>query len=274
MPLPISRSAADRLGTRLRRNDVVADSDVDLLLEIMQAYQRALDEVQARLRHLGRDPTSRTKTTQVLIEKLRRENSSLKSVQDIAGARIVEDCDRLQQDEIVADIVAAFQDGSRPPRVIDRRVEPTHGYRAVHVIVTVQELPVEIQVRTHMQDLWAQIAESLGDVWGRGIRYGQGPPDPDEPLGGTVLTRGRLWEFVQDLSERMDVLEELRVELELLEVEQRAILDRGVRTQEESDARFAGIQDLASIKERMLLAEEKLRGDLSSLAGWARRLAP
>jgi ppGpp synthetase/RelA/SpoT-type nucleotidyltranferase len=35
--------------------------------------------------------------------------------------------------------------------VIDRRAEPMHGYRAVHVIVFPDGAPIEIQVRTAWQ---------------------------------------------------------------------------------------------------------------------------
>lgn len=52
----------------------------------------------------------------------------------------------------------------------------------MHVIVNVDGMPIEIQIRTELQDLWAQIFERLGDVWGRAIRYG-GEPDgiPGDP---------------------------------------------------------------------------------------------
>lgn len=52
------------------------------------------------------------------------------------------------------------------------------GYRAVHVIAKVDNIPVEVQFRTELQDLWAQVFERLADGWGRQIRYG-GEPDPD-----------------------------------------------------------------------------------------------
>ena len=42
---------------------------------------------------------------------------------------------------------------------IDRRKNPTYGYRAVHVIVYWDGIPVEIQIRTELQDTWAQIVE-------------------------------------------------------------------------------------------------------------------
>jgi ppGpp synthetase/RelA/SpoT-type nucleotidyltranferase len=44
--------------------------------------------------------------------------------------------------------------------------------------VVVDECPVEIQVRTSLQDLWAQAFEDLGEVLGRGIRYEEPPRVP------------------------------------------------------------------------------------------------
>ena len=206
-PLPISRSALDRLGERLAASDDITDADYDLLLQVLTAYQAALGETQERLVRLGYAPTTRTKTTSVLIEKLRRETGmKLKGVQDIAGARIVADCSRDEQDDIVRRIVAEFADSSRPPRIVDRRVTPSAGYRAVHVVVTVQELPVEIQIRTWRQDQWAQIVEALGDKWGRGLRYGLGPDAPDA-MANEIATRQQVWDAIQLLSEGIELLE-------------------------------------------------------------------
>jgi ppGpp synthetase/RelA/SpoT-type nucleotidyltranferase len=50
--------------------------------------------------------------------------------------------------------------------VQDRRVAPSFGYRAVHVIALQDGYRVEIQVRTYLQDLWAQVIERLADAWG------------------------------------------------------------------------------------------------------------
>ena len=208
-PLPISRSALDKLGERLAASDNIADADYDLLAHVLDAYAAALGETQQRLQVLGYEPTTRVKTTTVLIEKLRREGSmKLKGVQDIAGARIVHWGTRDQQDEIARRIVREFADGARPPKTKDRRAEPVAGYRAVHVVVTVQDVPVEIQVRTHLQDWWAQMVESLGDKWGRGIRYGDNPPDPDRPVKpGSDMTRRELWEHVLRFSDVIDTTE-------------------------------------------------------------------
>ncbi|HMJ02383.1 MAG TPA: hypothetical protein VK506_05545 [Conexibacter sp.] len=124
---------------------------------------------------LGITPTSRVKTTGTILEKLHRQGGSwLKNIQDIAGMRIVGTFDRAEQDELVARLAHLF-DGDRRPRVVDRRMTPSHGYRAVHVIVLVRSVPVEIQVRTQLQHEWADLFEKLADKIGRGIRYGEPP---------------------------------------------------------------------------------------------------
>jgi hypothetical protein len=40
------------------------------------------------------------------------------------------------------------------------------------VIIQADDIPVEVQIRTDLQDSSAQIVERLGDRWGRGLRYG------------------------------------------------------------------------------------------------------
>ncbi len=57
---------------------------------------------------------------------------------------------------------------------MDRRTNPSHGYRAVHIIVATHGVSVEIQVRTALQDLWAQLSERLADVVDSSIKYGGG----------------------------------------------------------------------------------------------------
>ena len=100
-------------------------------------YDAPMARVQVSLRdRLGVDATSRLKTVNTIIEKLRREKMRLAEMQDIAGLRIV----------------------GRHPR---------HGYRAVHVIPEVDGFLVEIQVRTRLQDSWAQGMERLADQAGR-----------------------------------------------------------------------------------------------------------
>jgi ppGpp synthetase/RelA/SpoT-type nucleotidyltranferase len=120
--------------------------------------------------------TSRVKTTGTPIDKLQREDIiKLSRINDLAGARIVlSDGGMLEQEEAVDRICEMFDDEVRPAHRIDRRSDPRQGYRAMHVVVFPNGTPVEIQVRTKLQDTWAQIFERLADQWGRELRYGGG----------------------------------------------------------------------------------------------------
>lgn len=167
-----------------------------LLQRYRQEHVEALRWVQEVISDAvgGVAQTSRIKTIQTLHDKLQRQPTKLSRMQDIAGVRIVNDMSRLEQDTIVGDLRRAFPGA----RVQDRRDHPSFGYRAVHVLVKHGRCTVEIQVRTRAQDLWAQIVERLGDVWGRQIRHGGGPDDSERDIGG--VTRQRLWDIVQEWS--------------------------------------------------------------------------
>jgi hypothetical protein len=70
---------------------------------------------------------------------------------------------------------------------------------------------VEIQVRTVLQDLWAQLVEKMADLWGRAIRYGDPPNQPDAPVGQT--TRRGLVELVLEGSGVIADLEQAEAEV-------------------------------------------------------------
>jgi len=57
---------------------------------------------------------------------------------------------------------------------LDRRDIPSHGYRAVHIIAVISGKPVEVQVRTSLQHLWAEVSEKSSDVLDPTIKYGGG----------------------------------------------------------------------------------------------------
>jgi hypothetical protein len=263
VPLPYSKRQIDLLGERLAAAETTSDDDSAMLQQVLDVYDReALRPVERRLLALGYTPTTRVKTTGTLIEKLRREQGmKLSRVQDVAGARILVDGTRRDQDDVVARIVAAFG-GSRPPNVRDRRAFPSSGYRAVHVVVFEGGLPVEIQLRTLLQDAWAQIFERLGDRWGRGIRYGEEPNEPDRVLSassGTGPTRREFFELMQDTSEVINRTEEVHVTL--LGEKDRLALRSG--TEEEYQALKSDFEDAHT---RFLESERVLAATLHNLA--------
>src|SRR5438552_3337035 len=57
------------------------------------------------------------------------------------------------------------------------REQPSHGYRAVHVIPVVEGRPIEIQVRTYLQQRWAEVSEKYSDVVDPALKYGGGPEE-------------------------------------------------------------------------------------------------
>ncbi len=201
----LSTSQADRLGERLRVSDEIPESDLAALQGFRGQHESALVELQTRVERAvpGVEQAARIKTIQTLHDKLKRQPTKLSRIQDIAGVRIVDDMDLSEQDRMVAALVREFEGA----RVIDRRATPSHGYRAVHVVVGIGRCWCEIQVRTVPQHLWAEIVERLADRWGRDIRYGGLPVDPGRRVG--EMTRRDLWGLIRGMSDAMHALEEV-----------------------------------------------------------------
>ncbi|MGH2736230.1 MAG: hypothetical protein ACRDKZ_11670 [Actinomycetota bacterium] len=220
------------------------------LQEVRAAYADPLAAVQTNLRSMGLRPTPRLKTPTTIVEKLRRERTRLSTIQDIAGLRIVSDMTLAEQDELVERVIAEFPGA----RTQDRRLVPSYGYRAVHIIVEVSGLPVEIQIRTRLQDLWAQTMERLADRWGREIRYGALPKDDAQR------------DVVQRLIELSDTMAGAERERDhaATEVGEVAAWERSVIIESSQDVE--GLHRLASVR-------EDLEGRLEALQAEHRRLA-
>ena len=160
----------------------------DLIACHLEILERARPRLDGLAEAAGTGPlhiSHRPKTTGTIIDKLRRhgERMPLHTMQDLAGFRVVGAFSFADQDRLAAEIVRRFPADPREPRIRDRRAEPSHGYRAVHVIISVDDVTVEVQVRTLGQHMWADLMERLADRLGRGIRYGE----PPVPPGGTTL---------------------------------------------------------------------------------------
>lgn len=186
MLLPASREQINKLGKRLASSSTVSDDDLRALEELIACHLAALELARPRVNSLAADTgfgplhiTHRPKTTQTIIEKLRRENTmALARVQDLAGIRIVGPLRLDEQDLLAAEIAHRFPPDPREASIKDRRVNPSHGYRAIHVIVTLEGVTIEVQLRTLLQHVWADLMERLADRLGRQIRYGESPVPP------------------------------------------------------------------------------------------------
>jgi putative GTP pyrophosphokinase len=180
----ISKTKIDRLGDRLRKGNIT-DEDLRLLDEYRRSFNAAYEFVIGSIRQqLALEPTGRpAKSTTSISEKLRRESIRLTQIQDIAGCRLV--VPEIADQERVKTSLNKIFSGCV---VIDRREKPSHGYRAVHVIATIKEKSVEIQLRTALQQAWAELSEKLADLIDPAIKYGGGDEDNRELLREASIT--------------------------------------------------------------------------------------
>ena len=172
MKVPLNtNSEVDKLGDRLR-SDAAAD-DLRMLDEFRFGFADAYEQVISITKKVAQtEVTGRpAKSTAAIIEKLRRESTRLSQMQDIAGCRVLVP-DIATQDMLTRSLVCALND----PRELDRRDKPSHGYRAVHIVVSIAGRNVEIQIRTSLQQFWAALSEKISDSFGNDLKYGVGDP--------------------------------------------------------------------------------------------------
>jgi putative GTP pyrophosphokinase len=208
-----SKSEIDRLGDRLRKG-TVDESDSRLLdryrLSFVDAYEIVVGTVRDEL---GLEPTGRpAKSTTSIAEKLRRESIRLTQIQDIAGCRLVI-FDAVAQNRVVEALSRVFPTAI----IVDRREKPSHGYRAVHVIAKLAGKSVEIQVRTALQHLWAELSEKYSDVVDPAIKYGGGSSSVQVILRGTSNLIGECESLQEGLpGELKQVYDEVQTDLRRL----------------------------------------------------------
>src|SRR5260370_30392112 len=166
--MALSQTRIDRLGDKLRIG-TPTEGDLRLLGAHRESFYRAYAQVVETVRSvLGLEVTGRPgKTTGSITAKLRRQTLRLSQMQDIAGCRIVVE-DLAAQDDALRQLAEMFQNA----QVDDRREKPSFGYRAVHLIVKIEGKPVEIQVRTQLQHLLAEVSEARADRSTTDLKYG------------------------------------------------------------------------------------------------------
>lgn len=188
MGIPLSNSQIDKIGGKLKANDI----DVDCLTKLEAFRSLYVDSYRfvegTLVDKMGCRITGRpSKSTVAIAEKLRRESIRLNQIQDIAGCRVLVP-DLASQDSLVETMMVLFPE----VEVDDKRLKPTNGYRAVHVIAWTNGRPVEIQVRTRLQHAWAEISEKVADQFGHSIKYGHGDGGAIEFLQGLSVVTAKL----------------------------------------------------------------------------------
>ena len=223
------------------RKGNLTDDDLRLLDEYRRSFAGAYDVVASAIRNeLGLEPTGRpAKSTTSITEKLQRESIRLTQMQDIAGCRIIVP-ELAEQDRVAAALTKLFVQST----VVDRRQKPSHGYRAVHLVVVIDRRGVEIQVRTALQQLWAESSEKLADLLDSAIKYGGGDPAIQAAL--------------VDLSNAIATFE--GHEYSVLEAQRKFnnLLSKAALTEDEHAAIIAGQKTAISLQAKMRAAREEI----------------
>ena len=173
-----SKTQIDRLGDRLKKGDIT-DDDLRLLDTYRRSFSEAYEMVVGCIRdEMAMEPTGRrAKSTSSISDKLRRESIRLTQIQDIAGCRLIVS-NIAAQENVLESLKGIFENVT----VVDRRKQPSHGYRAVHAIVSYSGKVVKIQIRTVLQQLWTEMSEKFSDVVEPAIKYGGGDENIQELL--------------------------------------------------------------------------------------------
>lgn len=177
----MNKAALDKLGERICASDLPHPEDVERLARFTDEHLDGLEKADELMRsQLGLVSGSRVDGTDLTVsnrlkrdrrirEKLERD-TKLSRIQDIVGFRVVGHFTLTHQSEL-AERIRVQMIG----KTIDRRAAPSYGYRAVHVVANVDGFWMEFQVRTFLQDYWANGMEALSRRWGRQIQYGEPP---------------------------------------------------------------------------------------------------
>jgi putative GTP pyrophosphokinase len=202
----VNRAGVLLLGLRERMHRegaerAVADSDernLNAAWEVLtwwrSLHARPLSALAANLRHHidrgdasvhGRiEVTQRLKRLDTLIGKLAREQGSVTQMHDIGGVRAVLPSQRhvyvVRRRLLKSWTIIRERDYVTTPK--------DSGYRALHLIVRRNGYPVEVQLRTVLQDAWANQVERDGRQIGVGLKFGAG----DERLRGAFLRMANL----------------------------------------------------------------------------------
>ena len=132
----LSTSQLNKIGERLRKN-LETEDDLRELDQFRVSFETAYQQIFDELTRMGLNPGGRPqKTTPSIIAKLERERTRLSRMQDIAGCRVVVPT-LVEQDRVVDELRARFP----ATEICDRRQKPSHGYRAVHLVVVSTGIP-------------------------------------------------------------------------------------------------------------------------------------
>lgn len=185
-----SNTQVDRAGDRLRDwmlgqgnakdlDEPELDDALKTLLDWRSEHGLSLDTVTAALSRLlpsdaTTQPTARLKRAAAIVMKLVRfRHMRLSQMEDVGGARVT-----LRSQERIDALLERLRERWADASLDDYVVRPKDGgYRAKHLVVVVMGKRIEIQLRTHRQNLWADEVEKWAAILDHPLKDGKGPAD-------------------------------------------------------------------------------------------------
>ena len=109
-----------------------------------------------------------------MVGKLLREpGMKLARMEDIGGVRAV-----LPSQGAAYRVASRLRKNWTITRFRDYVAEPKpDGYRALHLINRNRGRLIEVQLRTPLQDSWANVVEAFARTIAPGLKFGEGPPE-------------------------------------------------------------------------------------------------
>ena len=174
--MALTNQQIDAAGERLRDAEQPAADDLAIYAEYRESFRDPVASVMEMALELTLDTElldwgSRPKTVESVVAKLQAQDIALTEMTDIGGVRIV------LPSLVEVDRVHGQIDEGLIAQVKDYRGAGTkRGYRTLHLILrAAPDRVVELQIRSQIHNVWANLSERLQQRTGYDIKHAAGP---------------------------------------------------------------------------------------------------
>jgi ppGpp synthetase/RelA/SpoT-type nucleotidyltranferase len=161
----------------------------DPMYEVAGVVESAIHLARAERSIAAADVSRRLKRLVTIVGKLDRfPSADVTGLHDIGGVRAV--LPSISDLRAVAEVLKTRLDLTRPRDYIAH--PPESGYRAVHLVAREAGVRIEIQLRTALQDSWANLVEQIGADTGIELKFGHGPKEIHDRLRDVAIVFAHL----------------------------------------------------------------------------------
>ena len=176
-----SKSAVSKAGSRIRKwaRREISTEDAQGAFAIVEQHRRRFSDPMAKVNMGLRSMLNSQKLEGTVSQRLKRFPTIIKKItdyeagldlarmRDIGGCRVV--LDSIEGVWIAEKWITSTWDLAQDP--IDYISAPRKsGYRALHLIVLRDEVPIEVQIRTQRMHNWAEVTEAFGNTFGVNLK--------------------------------------------------------------------------------------------------------